>query len=281
MRTLMRSAVVLMGVAAALTAAAEGTFQNRGSLSPVIETIRGPYGKRYVEATAHADGLFQVTVKDHDGRPLFQSVYPVKKADGHYVEWTYGRNGEVFRSNRIEPGTAVTLKTMTFAAKDIVRMMSRGFEPETQDEWGCDLPDFTGVECSDRGNCCDTHDECYAAFDCSAWSWLGISNIYCEACNLAVLICVTTGEGSNGQPSACCALGNCGTERCEGAKWNDASCAAFMAGAGDPNMKLYYDPFLTDGYGLGGGMGPISGGYSISTSGGVCRFPDGTSIPCP
>lgn len=267
--------------------------QDRRNFTPVIEEMDGAYERYSLEARAYADGVLDVRLTKPDGSPLFHSTYPVVKADGNYVEWTYHSDPPLRRSALLEAGVIPTLRGMAFAARDIARMAARGLTPETgsgrpgdvrsDDTWGCDLPEYADIECTSRGNCCDTHDECYWAYDCSYWSWLGISNLACEACNWAVVLCITTGTGSTGEPSACCSLWNCGTERCGGTFWNDPQCL--------PAVELPLETWPIDqdplyGYPGDPGSGGMYAWYNpytgtiVETYGGKCCFPDGTCISC-
>jgi hypothetical protein len=249
-----------------------------------LEAIEEPFRNGHVAAAAYADGSFQVLIRDENGTPLFESAYPIRKSDGNYLEWTYRSKPPISRSNLIGPEVAPTLRGMTFAAKDIVRMVGKGLAPgsqnrtpRTDDTFGCDLPQFVDIECTNRGNCCDRHDECYWAYDCSYWSWLGVSNIFCEGCNAGVVACITLGIGSTGTPSACCDQGNCGQERCQGLYWNDPNCSPRPI---KPSIA-YRTPAPDPGTGGGGpaGNGDIPGG-GVGYGTGTCCFPDGTCLSC-
>jgi hypothetical protein len=245
-----------------------------------LESIDEPFREGRVSAAAYGDGSFEVVIYDGNNMVLFESVYPLRKADGYYLEWTYRSDPPISRSNLIGPEISPTLKGMTFAAKDIVRMISKGLAPgsqnrtpRTEDTFGCDMPQFADVECTSKGNCCDTHDECYWAYDCSYWSWLGVSTRFCEACNAGVVACITLGIGSSGRPSTCCAQRNCGKERCRGIYWNDPKCTP-----GTRVTKTYKTPAPDPGTGGGGGGETIPGGGTGTV--GVCCFPNGQCIPC-
>jgi hypothetical protein len=263
--------------------------------SPIVDSLQEQHRTYTVAATAHADGLLQVSIKRQDGTPLFQSVYPVLTPDGRpLLEWTYyDADGSMLtRSNPVPAEVTPTISAMASAGKDIVRMVGNGLEPgshnikpgkiRTDDQWGCDLPEYADIECTTRGNCCDFHDACYATGNCSYWSWLGVQNLWCEACNATVLLCITTGLGSSGQPSVCCQYGNCDVERCESDPFNpDCFDGPIVTG---PDKDLI--PGVEPSGGGGNGAGTPYWGYSnpwvggASTGGGMCTFPNGAVVPC-
>lgn len=115
-----------------------------------------------------------------NGALVFESYCCVERTDALHIVWKY-REGEdwTIKSATRPTEFQVGLSNMVGAAKDIVRMSaprsSRPRDVESLDNWGCDIPDWLGgraIECSHKGNCCDTHDECYAQYGCGAWSWL-------------------------------------------------------------------------------------------------------------
>lgn len=173
----------------------------------------------------------------------------------------------------------VGLPNLIGAAKDIVRMTASrsvaGRRIEALDNWGCDIPDWLGgrtIECSHLGNCCDTHDACYARFGCGSWSWLtGAATPQCLMCNTFVIACITENVGSTWLPSECCALGNCGEPRATG------------GGGGGGGIK-YLDPYDGGSGGSGGaGWNDIPGG-GIGYSGTCCIWDpdldDYVCLPC-
>lgn len=204
--------------------------------SPVIESVQESYGVYHLNGEAMADGNLQVSIHNAQGMLIFASRYPVEKPDGRYVEWTYYGKVSMKRSNPIAEELAPTLEGMAFAAKDIVRMMEKGYATDSEgrvvphDTWGCDEP-ARPLQCTHVGNCCDTHDACYANNNCGYWSWLGIGTWECQNCNSVALNCMLFGIGSTGHPSACCSLGNCGEERCPGIHYNDPNCITIYATA--------------------------------------------------
>jgi hypothetical protein len=244
--------------------------------SPVVDSIEEQHRTYQVAAAAHADGLIHVSLTNHDGSALFESVYPIVDEDGvKRLQWTYryADGTEMSRVNALPVEVVPSIRSMVSAGKDIARMLGAGLQPgshnlrpgkvKTNDTWGCDLPEFVDIECTSRGNCCDTHDACYAVGNCSAWSWTGAQTLWCEACNATVVLCAATGLGSTGAPSVCCNMGNCGQER--------------IAVSG-PNKDLIpgMEPTNEDGSAAWGYDNP----WVVYTSGGMCTFPDGSVVPC-
>lgn len=262
-----RSFVLLIAlVLGVLPLAAEERFGAK------VEVYEENYRNRYrIEAATYADGVMRVSISGMDGKLVFESVYPVQKEDGNYCDWTYYGDPVMTRSTRIGPEVAPTLGTMAFAGKDIIRMIGRGLTPDdaapkgegrlkvkADDNWGCDIDGEGGpVECSGRGNCCDTHDECYVYLSCDFLSWSGLSSAACQGCNVALAACITLGIGSTGQKSACCDLGNCGQERCPTIDdWDNPNCTvnplAPFVGTYHPEP---FEGFQWDGGLFGGGTG--------------------------
>ncbi|MGA8807673.1 MAG: hypothetical protein WB973_07320 [Thermoanaerobaculia bacterium] len=227
-----------------------------------------------------------------DGTPVFESRYPVEKADGKYLEWHYQVEPLLSKSTALDQNTVPKLNEMTVAAKEIVRMIRKGetpelpsrvtaqrrFVPRPEDNYGCDWP-FEGLSCTATGNCCDTHDLCFYANSCDVTSWLGLGSAVCTACNAAVTACITAGIGTTGQPSYCCTTGTCGQPR-------PADGGDFGPGGGgsiDPGHSIFNidpDPGSNGSGGGGGWFGSTTFGTSIWVNNGLCRFPDGTVVPC-
>jgi hypothetical protein len=235
-----------------------------------------------VTAEAHADGVLDVSITSTDGSASFDSVYPVTDEAGvKRLQWTYhyADGTTVSRSNELPGDIVPDIKGMAAAGMDVVRMLRSGLEPgsqnirpgkiKTNDTWGCDLPEFADIECTNRGNCCDTHDACYWAGNCSYWSWLGIQGPWCTACNAQVVLCVTTGLASTEEPSVCCSLGNCGSEF-------DPSALGLV----DSGVNKDLTPMMEPGEGgAGTGLGVEIPGV-VNSGSGRCTFPDGTVVPC-
>jgi len=267
--------VVLLSASARAGVLVDGNH----SLSPVIDSIDEQHVTYAVTAAEHVDGWLEVTIKSTEGWS-FESTYPVVDEDGvKRLRWTYhyADGTAVTRLNDVPDGVIPSIRSMSEAGKDIVRMLSAGLQPgshnlkpgkvKTNDTWGCDLPEFGDIECTSRGNCCDTHDACYAAMNCSSWSWTGIQGPFCQACNVQVVLCITTGLGSSEQPSVCCAAGICGEEYFP------------------PLVDSGVNKDLTPGMEGSEGGGGTSWGYEIpgvtaNTGNGTCTFPDGTVVQC-
>ena len=257
--------------------------------SPIIDSLDEQHRTYSVAAMAHADGLLQVSIKRVDGTPLYQSVYPVIGPDGgKRLEWTYYHaDGMTWTQSNVLPAEiSPTIRAMSLAGKDIVRMAANGLQPgsrnpkpgkiKTDDAWGCDLPEFADFECTSLGNCCDSHDACYEAGDCSVWSWLGVQTLWCEACNATIVLCITAGVGSTGAPSVCCQYGNCGVERCLLDPFSPY-CGRFNG------IEKQMVPLVQPTNGDLGGLGyvnPWVAGGTTGTGSGTCTFPDGTVLPC-
>jgi hypothetical protein len=241
---------------------------------PVVDEIREHHQAYDVEGVTLSDGSIQVSVLEPDGTAVFESHFPVVRADGRYLEWEYRGETPYSMSVRVDDKSSRTVQGMAGAAKDIVRAIKRGrvsggrFKPETDDNYGCDWP-FDDVTCGQHGNCCDEHDACYDTFRCSALSWLGLESPLCIACNVALVLCT---EGPIGGPSTCCAAGNCGQTR-PSMWWGYFS---DDVGGGE---DIQYDEGGSGSSGSGGTLAVTPWG-SVVYGGGTCLFPDGTIIPC-
>lgn len=267
-------------------AAQQATSAALAPSSPVIDSVSERYHGYSVEGRAYADGRLRVGVDAPDGTRVFESAYPINKADGRYLEWKYFGDTPVSNSTRLGPEILVRLDLMTLAAKNLVltldikpnitRRNAMRVGPITvTDQWGCDLPELVDFECTKWGNCCDTHDACFAQNNCSWWSWIGIASWDCKMCDAAAELCALTGIGSTGEPSQCCALNNCGQERCPGQYWNDPYCILVVAPK--PTALETVEPVTY------GSTGPIGSAYdpstSVWTSGGICNV-GGILLPC-
>lgn len=250
--------------------------------SPVVHSIQEQHRTYNVTAEAYADGLLAVSITRPDGLALFDSTYPVIAADGvKRLKWTYHYpdGTSVSRSNELPSEIVPTIEAMAAAGMDVIRMLGSGLEPgsqnirpgkiKTNDTWGCDLPEYADIECTNRGNCCDTHDVCYYVGNCSYWSWLGIQGPWCTACNAQVVLCITAGLASTEEPSICCSRGTCGQEF-------DPS--DFEPADSGVNKDLTGMMYPSEG-GAGTGWGFDVRGV-VTTGNGTCRFPDGTVVPC-
>lgn len=252
---------------------------------PTIAASHESYHDSQIDGAMLSDGSIQVSVTAPDGTSIFESRYPVEKPDGRYLEWQYRIEPVLSRSTRLDQSTFMTLEAMTLAAKDIVRMIRRGGTPEgtsrvrsagfvvrPEDDYGCDWP-ANDLSCTSVGNCCDEHDRCYAENDCEALSWTGYATPACILCNTNAVFCITTGLGSNGQPSECCAAGNCGQPR-------PVASSPFGSGPLGPLTGPPDWDAASPGGGGGGWTTTTTGGTTISVGGGWCRFPNGQIVPC-
>jgi hypothetical protein len=198
---------------------------------PTIRAVHESYARYQVEGVMLSDGSIRVLIEtSRDGTPVFESRYPVEKADGRYLEWRYQIGSGFSRSTRLGESDYPTLEAMTLAAKDIVRMIVRGDTPESkstvkkstvnstrfvvrpEDNYVCYSPIDTLIS-TDSGNCCDTLDACYLQNGCKEASWSGWLPPACVDCNLAVAQCLIFGIGSTGEKAGCCLAGNCGQPR--------------------------------------------------------------------
>lgn len=70
------------------------------------------------------------------------------------------------------------------------RLLNAGVPTLAANQPGCDWP-FHWLDGTLLRLCCDSHDRCYYANGCSAWSWIwwGPGNWACEECNAAVVYC--------------------------------------------------------------------------------------------
>lgn len=94
-------------------------------------------------------------------------------------------------------GTQVSLKGSNAAVYYIYKAVQTGValgkaegEGRTLDNPGCDwFPDFLETECI--LDCCETHDQCFAANNCTWKSWIPfVGSSACKACNRAVVLCI-------------------------------------------------------------------------------------------
>jgi hypothetical protein len=253
---------------------------------PSIDEVRETYALYDIEGVTTSDGSMRVSIYNKSAELIFESRFPVKKADGKYFEWKYYPQPGYSMSRHLDPQATRTLRGMIYSAKDVVRAFHRGFvSPDGKtfgtprsgkfaikalDNWGCDAP-FESLTCTASGNCCDQHDDCYAIFNCDALSWLGLGSQFCTGCNEMVTLCITAGYNNSGYPSVCCYNGNCGQERPPGT----------IGGGGGGECCPIFDQ---DGYVGGGG----TGGYPVWTPwgtiwvgyNGTCTFSNGITIPC-
>jgi hypothetical protein len=281
-------------------------FVNGRSLYAQTASGVGWPGTRIVEehyvvyearAETAVDGHIKVTIQSSDALVSFESNYPVRHSNGNYLEWEYAGAVRLFASIKVPSSVTPSATSMLIAGKDIVRLIARGSRPSVYelaaakasqlvdvtwrhrlyaalpvynarlyDNYGCDWP-FKDWSCTSSGNCCDKHDECYALNNCNALSWLGLGSLDCINCNNAVQECLEGGVANNGQPSQCCAAGNCGQSN-----------GGALGGGGPDNQDVPPD--------FGGGGSPWGGSIyqtpwgNVGYAGGICTFPDGTQVPC-
>ena len=284
MRTLLLPAAVFFcfGIATSV-------LSDESPFLPILSTINENYRAYIVRGDYFSDGSIHVWITTKTGTVVFESRYPVQKGGEKYLEWEFRGDPAFSRSTLIDDRTFPTLKGMTFAGKDIVRMLMHGQTPETaggitalaktlrprpMDNYGCDSP-FELMQCTSNGNCCDAHDDCYRDFGCHAISWLGIGSPLCTMCNEAMVACIVGGLYNTGQPSECCALGICGAPRPAQEEHGSGGTP------GNDGGTLNRDPD-----GGGGNVGGISYNWIytpwgfVAPAGGWCTFPDGTVVPC-
>ena len=279
----------LAGVVCLLFAATLFAQDARDGSLVVIEEVHEHYATLDLDGVVMSDGSIRVTIAELDGSSVYVSRFPVVKADGKYLEWEYRGETPYSMSRRVDEIAVRTLQDMTRAAKDVVRLIKTNRVPgmdrpgqlavKVDDNHGCDWP-FEALSETSAGNCCDSHDICYAAFRCDGLSWLGLNSYMCGACNLQLVACIGDADGSYGstfQPSECVSQGNCGQPRSANV-WGNFSDVDL---GGALNLEL----LPHDGSGGGGGVGSIhttpwgqihQGAYGPGT----CRFPDGQVIPC-
>jgi hypothetical protein len=252
---------------------------------PVIDSIQEHYLQYDLLAVRRSDNSIDVRITSA-GVLVLESQYPVRKPDGNYLEWEYYGATPIGHSTHIDVETFPTLRNMTTAAKDNVRTILKSgaatsdaatgrsgrLRVRADDDYGCDWP-FESYSCTDKGNCCDAHDSCYAQWGCGALSWLGLSSSECTACNLAASACVQNGDGSTGEQSSCCSWGNCGQTRP----------ASQSAGGGIHRVPTVApDPGPGGGGGGDGSVAPWEDTPygSVWNQGGTCKFPNGVVVPC-
>lgn len=269
----------------------------------VVERSYEIYAKYDVHAVRYADGSSYVSIIDDAGKIVFEARRAVSQAHGPYFAWIFSGQPAMSFKRRLEPKhDDKSLESLMRISKDIFRGIMRSqrraghfavtasiaeshgskskkFAVAPTDDYGCDYP-FELLSCTPDGNCCDTHDDCYAAFNCDALSWLGFEGSFCTACNVALVACIEAGAGNTGQPSYCCYMHNCGVPR------NPPS----GTGGGGTDTKTWEDLVIGDGGGTGGGGTSYWTPYgSVYYSNGNCTIqlpppPDGTggsvTMPC-
>ena len=241
-----------------------------------------------LEGVTQPNGDIFVAIKTTEGVVVFESRF-VTKEDGRYIEWEWRGDPPYSMSRKVAPGTQRDVKGIATMSKDIVRAIKRGKVPvstgnqvgsdkltariQPQDDFGCDWP-FQELSCTGAGHCCDVHDACFDAYNCTALSWVGLESIVCSACNAVLVSCIA--NEATGLPSYCCYQNICGQHR-EPPYFGDISSGGL---GGDGNDLQQVEP----SGGGGGGGGWVWIGYtpwgSIGVGIGWCRFPDGTVIPC-
>ena len=283
----------------ALTCAANAQVGSAGRPdSSIIQTIVEHYSTYDVYATTRVNGQTDVAIRSTDGTLSFESHFPILHGDATFLDWRYV--GAVDVSASIRMSSQPTIEGMTLAGKDIVRLILRGrrpsvqelaaakasqnqdphvkslslghalaFRPRAMDNYGCDWPFDSWISCSPSGNCCDTHDDCYAANNCNALSWLGFASLDCINCNVVVQDCLEKGIDNTGQPSTCCAAGNCGQPRPSSTSNNNG---------GVDNQ--YVAPDGSSGGSPWGGSTFNTPWGSVIYTNGHCIFPDGSDVPC-
>ena len=263
----------------------------------VVERSYEIYAKYDVHAVRYADGSSYVSIIDDSGKIVFETRCAVSRAHGPYFAWIFSGEPAMSFKRRLEPKhNDKSLESLMRISKDIFRGIMRSqmhanhfpaSAPMTDshgskskkllvaptDNYGCDYP-FELLSCTPDGNCCDTHDDCYAAFNCDALSWLGLEGSLCTACNVAVVACINSGIGNTGQPSCCCFVHNCGVPR------NPPSGVG-----GGTDTKNWEDLVIGDGGG-GGGSGGTSyftpyGSVYFSNGNCTIQLPEGGSVTMP
>ena len=238
--------------------------------------VHQSYRSYHVDGVTLSDGTITISIEDAGGKVIYESRFPVVRSDGRYIEWKYYGEMSYSMSRRVDDATVRTVPGMIASAKDVVRAIRRGrvsatHRPTIEDNYGCDFP-FEDLSCTPAGNCCDTHDTCYWAFNCDAVSWLGLESTFCTACNVALVACIVNGTGGNGMPSTCCAAGNCGQP-------NPTFYFGGFGSGKDGGSEVMDREMVVAMSGGGGSFGDTPWG-TIYYGGGNCTFPDGTVIPC-
>jgi hypothetical protein len=241
---------------------------------PVINMMSEHFRTYDLRGEAYSDGSIHIWATTANGARLFDSRYPVQKPDGKYLQWQYEGETAVTQSTPVPDSTIPSLEGMFFASRDVVKMLGGGEKPADGslviaptgerlhlaplDDFGCD--GFGGVSCTNKGICCDIHDQCYADNGCRALSWLGLGSPACIGCNIDAVACFASPIPFG--PSACCYNGTCGQPR-------NPPPAQGGSGGDDGRNPQNVDPGL-GGYGGGGGFSwswTPYGGVSVSYSG--------------
>lgn len=167
------------------------------------------HGTRVSPTELHAEVLTK------DGRKLFEATYLVGATDDT-LSWKLATpEGE-------EPGSAkgptdssvltMSLDSFLPSIKLLFEQQNRRLSKTNYDNKGCDA--FISSTGND-GKCCDYHDDCFSANDCTQWSWVAnvllgplLSSLSaCARCNNNVVACAA---GSSLGPSTCVTCGDCG-----------------------------------------------------------------------
>ncbi len=175
------------------------------------------------------------------------------------IQWRWLQTGESGTIAIPNPATAITsisnaARTTILIAAQIPAAVAEGHKPVPMNTAGCDgfgSVDLHKYDCTNAGECCDVHDQCYYDNNCDANSWTTNEGTACSNCNRAVVACFLgvglTSPGPSGfglgAPSACCSLGNCGATTCK--MVNNVPITGAACGA--PNAHSGGDPHLVHG----------------------------------
>jgi len=135
------------------------------------------------------DTGIQATLKDPSGRLL--ATLDWNEDDGTVVLDSPG----VSHLEGFDDGKEIKLKGSTYAVYFYWTQVQEaldardGLASDLDKAPGCDyFPDAWETECIRA--CCDFHDACWGAFDCTLLSWIGVGNPACTVCNIAVVVCI-------------------------------------------------------------------------------------------
>lgn len=221
--------------------------RDSGAPSPTKVMPLSPKENAY--GTDLGGGNYHVDVRRADGFAVFASDFAL--ANGQYkVGYTLfspdlkagssavGSNELTFARDASGTSLESAIDATTFLYLSAKQEMSGNYATTASADYhGCDLGSFgLRASCSDRGACCEVHDQCYIQQGCSGVTWLKpivgstltswVSQLtetkltpakvdQCHsACNGPVASCMSQVSGPG--PAPCCADNTCGQPRVPG-----------------------------------------------------------------
>jgi hypothetical protein len=165
-----------------------------------------------VVKTSKKGDVTRTVIHDKSGRVVF-STQLTAGVTGVSGTFSYSGSG-IVRSIELDDVRSFTPERFSLASEYVWRQVRRVTDLQGNpvpyrpgDVQGCD--NLHWMDCTSLGSCCDSHDRCYADNDCTAWSWLGMGTMACQACNRDAVLCIG-GGGTWSGGSSCCRTNSCG-----------------------------------------------------------------------